>query len=196
MPVSTQAMVKEHNVYHSNGNTHLHSVSTGNRFTSEATLVQIDIEPIANGLVLTSNNTATIMGQPTTDNQRNIFRKLPIRSILKNAKVHNSSNELELLNQSINGQPKNGILKKKQSPISQATVAITDLKQILDPEPSGVDSAINNIMCSTVVSDTKVASQICAKSAPSSSVQFRIDSASSSASNAKSVSIQIIVCLD
>lgn len=159
----------------SNGTTHLHSVSTRGASPPKATLVQIDSPSLATTLPVCGGYT---MGQPTTtENTRGlqIFRRNPIlRSILKNGKVHNSSTEEGLL--PTVAQPRSGILKKVASSEQNGGpfVMHTPVKFPLGPTP---------VVPAVTVS---------AKSA-ASIVQFRIDSASSSASgrsNEQSVSSQ------
>lgn len=152
-------MVNEHYAYHSNGstNTHLHSVSIGNGHSSESTLVQIDPEPLATKPV-------PVMGQ-AVDNPRGLlsFRKFPIKSILKNGKVHNSSSESLL-----GSQPKSGILKR-------AIVSNGAPPGSLDPAKVSPSSAESEQASSNV-------SQASAKAA-ASTVQFRIENATSTAAS-------------
>ena len=168
------AMVNEHYAYHSsviasNGNTHLHSVSTGVINPTETTLVQIDPEPVASGKALFGNST---MGQITVDNQRRLlsFRKFPIKSILKNGKVHNSSGDSKLA-----AKPRTGILKKALDQ-NGGLVEVPTTKSALPAKPPQV-------------SDHSAVSNVSAKSA-TSLVQFRIENTKTiAASNEQSVSI-------
>lgn len=111
-----------HSLYYaSNGNaTHLHAVSTGSISGSESTLVSIDSADLVTST--TSNNLhpmgsqtagAAVAGNNNKTNQRaNLFRRFPLRSILKNGKVHNSSSDESCFVLPQTGQPRSGILKK------------------------------------------------------------------------------------
>ncbi|KAI2798162.1 hypothetical protein BLOT_013280 [Blomia tropicalis] len=162
-------MVNEsHNRLQTNGNTHLHSVALKSNQSLDHTLVQIDSEPVIglNGSI----NQNTVMGQSVPDNQsNNLFsiRKFPMKSILKNGKVHDSTNEKNILFQT---RPRSSILKK---PI--ATIETNQLNGSANSE-----SAIS----SPQVSENQSASLVSAKS-PISIVHFRLESAKSTASSSQ-----------
>lgn len=117
--------------YASNGN--YAAVSTGRAATtpsnngSDSALVSIDAaEAIVTSQVLTSNNLHAMGSQNVAYNhshhnsnpqpRANLFRRFPLRSILKNGKVHNSSQATTVGEESGPSvplsQPKSGILKK------------------------------------------------------------------------------------
>ena len=166
-------MVNEsHNRLQTNGNTHLHSVALKSNQSLDNTLVQIDSEPVIglNGSI----NQNTVMGQSVPDNQsNNLFsiRKFPMKSILKNGKVHDSTNEKNILFQT---RPRSSILKK---PI--ATIETNQLNGSANSE-----SAIS----SPQVSENQSASLVSARS-PISIVHFRLESAKSTASSSQQQSV-------
>lgn len=112
--------------YASNGNSaHLHAVSTGPISGSQSTLVSIDSTESVNTLHPMGSQTAATAAAAVANNtsgkitnqRANLFRRFPLRSILKNGKVHNSSSDENSLvvPHSITGQPRSGILKKAAS---------------------------------------------------------------------------------
>ena len=151
---------------HTNGSIHLLGVSGVN---NGSPLVQIDdnVDPVTykaniidnaikvpNG-TLVSGLGGGAMGLLVDDNAQqslNTFKKFPLKSILKNVKVHNSNNNETLLTRVTSNapsQPKTGILKKSFYPTNAATVNECDDNGVVcienDSNGVGGDGHVPNI---------------------------------------------------